>query len=436
LMWREWQVLTGTGRVPPTPIDFLRDMLGFFGLFWADFSLRVDRVLWPIFGAIAIAAIGGLIRRAIKRQWPALDRYGLLVALAWLGLLIATAVRYSFNIYDIHGRLLYPALAPIGVMLVLGLSGWPKPKWAMGIALAISMSIAVIVPLAIIQPAYARPIVSMLPDGVINTSAQFDGVELIGYQVKNDRVKTGEPIELVTYWQRSPSTVLAEEKTLRAVVNLSEIGTGKSLGHGEAALGNDIYPSWAWSLNEIVATHVRFMAGANSSAVGEVQLGVRGDSTALIPSAQGETIDLGRVAVQTPEACNRIWSIDATYGDIIKLIGYRIEPSNAIDTPGHIVLCWELIKPTPVDYTVFVHVTDARGDMHMADSQPRDGTFPTSAWQTGEWSEDSHLIPQTVELPLKQIAVGLYRLESGERLPISGTTQTEFIITNPKSLPE
>jgi hypothetical protein len=259
---------------------------------------------------------------------------------------------------------------------------------------------------------------------------------LIGYQVKNDRVKTGEPIELVTYWQRSPSTVLAEEKTLRAVVNLSEIGTGKSLGHGEAALGNDIFPSWAWSLNEIVATHVRFMAGANSSAVGEVQLGVRGDSTALIPSAQGETIDLGRVAVQTPEACNRIWSIDATYGDIIKLIGYRIEPSNAIDTPGHIVLCWELIKPTPVDYTVFVHVTDARGDMHMADSQPRYGTFPTSAWQTGEWSEDSHLIPQTVELPLKQIAVGLYRLESGERLPISGTTQTEFIITNPKSLPE
>ena len=203
LMWREWQVLTGTGRVPPTPIDFLRDMLGFFGLFWADFSLRVDRVLWPIFGVIVIAASIGLIRRAIKRQWPALDWPGLLVALAWLGLLIATAVRYSFNIYDIHGRLLYPALAPIGVMLALGLSGWPKPKWVMGIALAIMMSIAVLAPLVIIQPAYARPIVSALPDGAIKTSAQFDGVELIGYQVKNDRVKTGEPIEVVTYWRKS-----------------------------------------------------------------------------------------------------------------------------------------------------------------------------------------------------------------------------------------
>ena len=45
LMWREWQVLTGTGRMPPTPIDFLRDMICFFGLFWADFSVRVDRVL-------------------------------------------------------------------------------------------------------------------------------------------------------------------------------------------------------------------------------------------------------------------------------------------------------------------------------------------------------------------------------------------------------
>ena len=172
-MWREWQVLTGTGRVPPTPIDFLRDMMGFFGLFWADFSLRVDRVLWPIFGVLVIAMTVGLIRRAVKRQWPALDWPGLLVALIWLGLLIATAVRYSFNIYDIHGRLLYPALAPIGVMLVLGLSGWPKPKWVMGIALAIIISITVVAPFVIIQPAYARPIVSALPDGAIKTSAQF-----------------------------------------------------------------------------------------------------------------------------------------------------------------------------------------------------------------------------------------------------------------------
>ena len=436
LMWREWQVLTGTGRVPPTPIDFLRDMLGFFGLFWADFSLRVDRVLWPIFGVLVIAAIAGLVRRAIKRQWPALDGYGLLVGLIWLGLLIATAVRYSFSIYDIHGRLLYPALSIIGVLLVLGLSGWPRPKWVLRSALAILMSIAVLAPFVIIQPAYARPIVAALPAGVIKTSAQFGDVELLGYQVENDRVKAGAPIELVTYWRRSPSTAVAEEKTLHAVINLSEIGTGKSLGHGEAALGNDIYPSWAWSLNEIVATHVIFIAGADSSAAGKVELGVRGDSAALLPSAQGETIDLGRVAVQTPEACNQTWSTDATFGDIIKLIGYRIVPSSAVDSPAHIVLCWELIKPTTVDYTVFVHVTDANGNMHTSDSQPRGGTYPTSIWQTGEWSEDSHLIPQAVELPLKQITVGLYRLDSGERLLISGTNQTEFIISNPKSLPE
>jgi hypothetical protein len=170
LMWHEWQVLTGTGRLPPTPTDFLRDMLGFFGLFWADFSLRVDRVLWPIFGVIVVAALVGLIRRVMKQQWPALDWAGLLLALAWLALLIATAVRYAFNIYDIHGRLLYPALAPIGVMLTLGLSGWPKPKWAMGIVLAILMSVAVLAPLVIIQPAYARPIVSALPDGAIGFS--------------------------------------------------------------------------------------------------------------------------------------------------------------------------------------------------------------------------------------------------------------------------
>ena len=158
------------------------------------------------------------------------------------GLLLASAVRYSFNIYDIHGRLLYPALAPIGVMLALGLSGWPRPKWVMGIALAIIMAIAVLSPFVIIQPAYARPIVSALPDeATIKTSAQFGEVELIGYQVKTDRVKAGEPIEVVTYWR----TGVADAASSSGVIALLT-PDGQIVGRSEMLLGNDAYPGEAW----------------------------------------------------------------------------------------------------------------------------------------------------------------------------------------------
>jgi 4-amino-4-deoxy-L-arabinose transferase-like glycosyltransferase len=410
LMWREWQVLTGTGRVPPTPIDFLRDMLGFFGLFWADFSLRIDRALWPIFGLIVLVALAGLTWRALKRQWPALDWPGLLVALAWLGVLIATAVRYSFNIYDIHGRLLYPALAPIGVMLVLGLSGWPKPKWVMGIALAIIISITVVAPFVIIQPAYARPIVSALPDEAHRTSTLFGDVELVGYQVKTDRVKTGEPIEVVTYWRKNA----ADAASPSGVIALLS-PDGQIVGRSEMLLGGDAYPGEAWQSGEIVATRFRVPTQTDRPTVATVQLKVSEVSTA---------IELSRVAVWADRACDTDRVVDVTFGGSIKLIGYRIEEGAA----PRVVLCWQALKPTPIDYTVFVHVPGDDGVI-SGDGQPVGGNYPTSVWQTGQVIEDVHLLPVDSELKIPHASIGLYSLDTGARLPVDGTNATEFELT-------
>ena len=407
LMWREWQVLTGTGRVPPTAIDFLRDMIGFFGLFWADFSLRIDRMLWPIFGVIVIVAVAGWVRRAIQRQWPPLDRYGLLVGVAWLGLLIATAVRYSFNIYDIHGRLLYPALSIIGVLLVLGLSGWPKPKWVMGIALAISMSIAVLAPFVIIQPAYARPIVSALPEGAKKISAQLGDVELISYQVKRDRVRAGEPIEVVTYWRKLAAGTSAPLGVIALIAP-----DGRIVGRSEILLGTDAYPVEVWQDGEIVATHFRVPTQTDHPTVATAQLSV-GD----------QSVEVGRVAVWADRACDAYGDrkADVTFGGSIKLIGYRIEEGAA----PRIVLCWQALKSTPIDYTVFVHVP-AEGGQITADAQPVSGNYPTSAWRSDEIIEDVHPLAAK---SIPQAFIGLYRLNTGERLPIDGTDATEFELT-------
>jgi hypothetical protein len=85
------------------------------------------------------------------------------------------------------------------------------------------------------------------------------------------------------------------------------------------------------------------------------------------------------------------------------------------------VLCWQLIKPTPIDYTVFVHVPGDSGD-----SQPVSGNYPTSAWQPGETIEDVHALATSGNLPIPRATIGLYRLDTGERLTIDGTNTTEF----------
>jgi hypothetical protein len=403
--------------------DFIGDMIGLFGTFWIDFSLRVDHTWWPVFGVIVLVAIIGLVRRAIRREWP-LDWVKLLIALSVFGLLLASAVRYSLNIYNIHGRLLYPSLAVIGCVLALGVSAW-KPR-AMVIALsAIPLAFTIVSPFGFIQPAYARPIVSSLPAGAIPLSAQFGDVELIGYRLPGDRVKAGETIEITTYWRRTRLADPNDRTTLHAIVAVPMTASGIVLARGEVALGNDAYPSWAWSLNEIVATRLALVAQADASAVGEVQLGVRGESATLIPSERGETIGLGRVIVSAPQACSPMSPIDVSLGGAIRLMGYRVEQSTAVNVPARVVLCWQSIRPLSVDYTVFVHVIDAKGDAFTADAPPRGGTYPTSVWQPGDIVEDEHPLPTAIGLVIGRVSVGVYRPDTGERLFIDGGTETE-----------
>jgi hypothetical protein len=364
-------------------------------------------VLWPIFGVLVIAAIAGLVWRAIKRQWPALDGPGLLVALAWLGLLIATAVRYSFNIYDIHGRLLYPALAPIGVLLVLGLSGWPKPKWVMGIALTIIISIAVLAPFVIIQPAYARPIVSMLPDDVIESRGEFGAyTQLLGYRLKNASVKVGEPIEIDTYWR---SIAYVDDRDVRQADLALFAPDGSLVGHASMPLGTDAYPRDVWQVNEIVVTPFVISTTLDHPTLAKMSL--------TMPPLLARRQDLGWVTIRADSACEIDREVDVTFGGSIKLIGYRIVEGTA----PRVVLCWQSIKPTPTDYTVFVHVPGDSGD-----SQPVGGNYPTSVWQPGEVIEDVHPLPASGNVPIPRATIGLYRLDTGERLPIDDTSATEF----------
>jgi hypothetical protein len=277
----------------------------------------------------------------------------------------------------------------------------------MGSALAISMSITVIAPLVIIQPAYARPIVSALPDDATKTAAQLGGAELIGYQVKNDRVRAGEQIEVVTYWHKATADV----RSLSGIVTLLA-PDGQLVGRAESLLGSDAYPVEVWQSSDIVATHFRVPTQTEHPTIAAMQLQA-GD--------QSQSIDLGRVVVEVDRVCEGSRVADATFGGSIKLRGYRIEEGAV----PHIVLCWQALKPMPIDYTVFVHVSDDTA-LISGDAQPVGGNYPTSAWRPGEIIEDVHTLPANGDLKIPQASIGLYRLDTGERLSIDGTDATEF----------
>jgi hypothetical protein len=112
------------------------------------------------------------------------------------------------------------------------------------------------------------------------------------------------------------------------------------------------------------------------------------------------------------------------------LLGYDISPEQA--RPGetvHLTLYWRAGFVGDVNYTVFTHVIDREGQMWVGqDNWPQAGNFPTSLWLAGEIVTDRYELALPSDIPPGEyrIEVGMYLLETMERLPVLGKdAQTE-----------
>ena len=163
-----------------------------------------------------------------------------------------------------------------------------------------------------------------------------------------------------------------------------------------------------------------------------------------------------------PQPENRL---DISFGDQVTLLGYDLkgvsnqrsavnsqptsnenQPSNTPSSPPPtsqlsnstnsptLQLYWHTNTSPTADYTVFVHLIDADGNLvAQADSPPATGAYPTSLWDSGETIIDTRTLP---DLPPGQytLRLGLYDPTTGQRLPVPNTpdgaiTLTEFEVT-------
>jgi hypothetical protein len=121
--------------------------------------------------------------------------------------------------------------------------------------------------------------------------------------------------------------------------------------------------------------------------------------------------------------------LEASFGGQVYLTGYTLEPEQpAPGQPLRLTLYWQALAAMPHDYTVFVHLRQARGaTMAQADHRPLDSRYPTSLWPIGEIiRESSQLILPANLLPGDyELWVGLYLLETGVRLPLQNDPSGE-----------
>jgi hypothetical protein len=144
--------------------------------------------------------------------------------------------------------------------------------------------------------------------------------------------------------------------------------------------------------------------------------------------AADDVMHLGQIKITLPPVTTHelgaLTRTDLRIGNAFTLLGYRLQKYSPL-RPGNsfkVYLYWQCLVSVPQDYTVFVHLLDASGALRaQRDTAPRNGTYPTSIWQSGEVIPDAYtlVIPHDAAPGDYRLAVGMYQWPSLQRLPVT-----------------
>ncbi len=492
--------LTGTemmlsifgGRTTPMTLDlFTAQTREVFETFWVGFGWGNIRAPEWVYGVVAVAGVVGgvgLIRFMIYdlgfRIWNAQPlvttnhksetlaphasagvinlKSKILLLLFWLLLVLAALIRWMLVTQAPHGRLFFPALPALAVLIVFGWMqilpdrlGWKaavlppnallrlaQDGWAttpqnqiggvLGASNHVSIfaffAFALFANLTILAPAYAYPAwlnendLAAIPNRVEITYG--DQMKLLGYDIVPRRAAPNGSLEVTLYWQ----SLAAMDDDYSIGLNLLDANQ-RVLSSRVSYPGRGLLPTRLWRAGQMLRDTYWMPVPADVAAPSLAQLQVtlysratRRDLPARDAAGQAITPFVGRVRIVPPQTASikpqhetRFVFNDQTlaphpFGSAgVALVGY--------DAKGNaLTLYWQARAPVPNDYTVFVHLFDADDKIiAQIDRQPQNGNAPTSLWEKGEVVVDTY----TFDLPAARAArVGLYRAESGERAEV------------------
>jgi hypothetical protein len=106
--------------------------------------------------------------------------------------------------------------------------------------------------------------------------------------------------------------------------------------------------------------------------------------------------------------------------------------TRAGDTP-ELTLIWHALGRQNRDWTVFIHLVDAQGQIVAEDNRPPQGdAFPMLQWAAGDWIEDQHplALPANLAPGEYHIRVGLFYPPTGRRAGVyskRGTLRGDYL---------
>jgi hypothetical protein len=306
LGWSVWLSDIGVRTPTPTVWQLAPELPALFRTYWADLpGLPVSMEIYSLLFVFTLVACAGIVGAQVAGRKAHIENFKFeirhfLFILLWFGGVFVGVLRYMQTTPAAQGRLLFPALAPIAVLMVMGLGTWSKRPWLPGVLVTGLLVLTLVAPFVLIRPAFAKPIVTQLPAVARAAHATFgDRVELLGVHVAPE-VVPGGALRVTSYW-RALRPMSSDQRLLLRLMRPD----GTSAGQLDARLGTNLYPTTLWPAGQIVLdTHqVRADADLHPPLVLHLQLGVGDETTPLLPVTgplawtTGDVADVGQVQV-------------------------------------------------------------------------------------------------------------------------------------------
>ncbi len=409
----------------------------YWGLFgW--FSILMPSWTYRLLDVATAAGVIGLVD-FLRRRGKRTESVGrsIFLALVWFAIVAASLIRWTTIVRGSQGRLLYPAISGVTLVLSVGwahlftvLSGGRQGDGALGGAAAGLLILSAGSLIWVIPPAYAGPVEleeADLPSDLAFPELQFDDeIRLHGCKADRDRVEPGDDLAVTCFWQ----ALIPIEEDYHFFHHI--LGQDlKPIGKLDGYPGSGALPASLWPVGKVIAATewIRVDRNAAAPVLGQVVVGVYDPETRRHLSAftaEGNALELVvakevKIAASQENDIAIPNPIHYSVGDLAILTGFEIGENESLTVTLYWMATATAGTPVqPLDYTVFVHLIDEFGALRgQGDSQPMNGQYPTRLWESGETIIDLHRIKVDGDAPpgAYRVAVGLYLPTDNSRLP-------------------
>jgi hypothetical protein len=392
-------------------------------------------VVWRVLVRVAVVGLGVLLVRQLSaRRLSRSAGAGLVVVALCFLLNFGSVWRFLMVVPGAQGRYLFPVIAAVSTLLMLGLVGLVgrRAEGLLAVVLAASHLAATLAVLILfVLPAYARPEIVdevSLPEDMnrLEIMVADTSIQLIGGVIEVDEAHPGQGVPVSVYWR-------ALEPVHAPFVNQVRLlgGTWERIGGTDGYAGNGSFPPNLWEPGLIYRE--RYLLPVDDTAAApalmRLQTGmrIRGEEPLGFTLPSGEpwagnpaldTIPLRSVEQPSDDVS---YPVASRMGTSLTLLGADL--SSGILAPGSsvtVTLVWRAEAAVPADYTVFVHLIDQDGELMAQNDAPAlNGAYPTSWWAPGDVLRTPYTISAPDDLPagLYTLHVGMYDPAASVRVP-------------------